>query len=156
MTIQTLTRKPTNWRRLGAWALVALALIATILPFLWMLRTALSSNGSLASNAANLLPADFSLGAFKRVFGLQSAEEAIAEGGSGADINFWLYLRNSVIFATVTTAGQVFFSAMAAYAFARLRWPGRDKVFALFLATMMVPPIFTALPNFLQIGRAHV
>ena len=123
----------------------------TIAPFLWMLRTALSSNASLASNASNLLPADFSLGAFKRVLGLQSPEEAIAEGGSGAAINFWLYLRNSVIFATVTTAGQVFFSAMAAYAFSRLRWPGRNVVFGLFLATMMVPPIFTALPNFLMI-----
>ena len=151
MTTQTLTRKPTNWRRIGAWALVVLALLATILPFLWMLRTALSTNGSLASNSANLLPADFSLGAFKRVFGMQSTEEAIADGGSGAAIDFWLYLRNSILFATVTTAAQVFFSALAAYAFARLRWPGRDKVFALFLATMMIPGIFTALPNFLLI-----
>jgi multiple sugar transport system permease protein len=151
MTTQTITRKPLNWRRIGAWALVAVALAVTILPFLWMLRTALSSNHSLASNASNLLPADFSWGAFKRVFGMQTAEEAIAEGGSGANINFWLYLRNSVIFSTLTTAGQVFFSAMAAYAFSRLRWAGRDKVFALFLATMMVPPIFTALPNFLLI-----
>ena len=116
-----------------------------------MLRTALSTNGSLASNSANLLPADFSLGAFKRVFGMQSTEEAIADGGSGAAIDFWLYLRNSILFATVTTAAQVFFSALAAYAFARLRWPGRDKVFALFLATMMIPGIFTALPNFLLI-----
>ncbi len=40
---------------------------------------------------------------------------------------------------------------MAAYAFARLRWRGRNAVFSLFLATMMVPPIFTALPNFLLI-----
>ena len=40
---------------------------------------------------------------------------------------------------------------MAAYAFARLRWPGRDKVFALFLAALMVPPIFTTLPNFVLI-----
>ncbi|HSN36595.1 MAG TPA: carbohydrate ABC transporter permease [Arthrobacter sp.] len=151
MTTQILTRKPTNWRRIGAWSLVVLALIATILPFLWMLRTALSTNGSLASNSANLLPADFSLGAFKRVFGMQSTEEAIADGGSGAAIDFWLYLRNSILFATVTTAAQVFFSALAAYAFARLRWPGRDKVFALFLATMMIPGIFTALPNFLLI-----
>ena len=47
--------------------------------------------------------------------------------------------------------GHVFFSAMAAYAFARLRWKGRNAVFSLFLATMMVPPIFTALPNFLLI-----
>lgn len=151
MTIQTLTRKPTNWRRIGAWALVVLALIATILPFLWMIRTAFSTNGSLASNSTNLLPADFSLGAFKRVFGMQSTEEAIAEGGSGAAIDFWVYLRNSILFSTVTTASQVFFSALAAYAFARLRWPGRDKVFALFLATLLIPGIFTALPNFLLI-----
>ena len=145
------TRKPVNWRRVGAWALVALAIAVTVAPFLWMLRTAFSSNAALASNAGSLLPADFSWGAFKRVLGMQTAEEAIAEGGSGAAINFWLYLRNSVLFATVTTAGQVFFSAMAAYAFSRLRWPGRNAVFGLFLATMMVPPIFTALPNFLMI-----
>ena len=144
-------KKPFSWRRVGAWTLVVVAVVVTVAPFLWMLRTALSSNAALASNASNLLPADFSLGAFKRVLGLQTPEEAIAEGGSGAAINFWLYLRNSIIFATVTTAGQVFFSAMAAYAFSRLRWPGRNVVFGLFLATMMVPPIFTALPNFLMI-----
>jgi len=40
---------------------------------------------------------------------------------------------------------------MAAYAFARLRWKGRDGVFSLFLGTMLVPPIFTALPNFLLV-----
>jgi multiple sugar transport system permease protein len=147
----TKPRKPFNWGRAGAWALVVIALIVTIAPFLWMLRTALSSNHSLAANAGNLLPADFSWGAFKRVMGLQTPEEAIAEGGSGAAINFWWYLRSSIIVSTLVTAGQVFFSAMAAYAFSRLRWPGREKVFALFLATMMVPPIFTALPNFLMI-----
>ena len=152
MTTKTLTtRKALDWHRIGAWAVIALALAVTIFPFLWMLRTALSSNHSLASNSANLLPADFSWGAFKRVFGMQSTEEAIAEGGSGAAIDFWLYLRNSILFATVTTAGQVLFSALAAYAFARLRWPGRDKVFSVFLATMMIPGIFTALPNFLMI-----
>jgi multiple sugar transport system permease protein len=152
MTTSTLSRKkPVNWHRIGAWAVIALALVVTISPFLWMLRTALSSNHSLASNSGNLLPADFSWGAFKRVFGMQTTEEAIAEGGSGAAIDFWLYLRNSILFSTVTTAAQVFFSALAAYAFARLRWPGRDKVFSVFLATMMIPGIFTALPNFLMI-----
>lgn len=144
-------RRPFNWRRAGAWTLVVIALIVTVAPFLWMLRTALSSNHSLAANAGNLLPADFSWGAFKRVLGLQTPEEAIAEGGSGAAINFWMYLRSSIIVSTLITVGQVFFSSMAAYAFSRLRWPGREKVFALFLATMMVPPIFTALPNFLMI-----
>jgi multiple sugar transport system permease protein len=42
---------------------------------------------------------------------------------------------------------------MAAYAFSRMRWPGRDKVFALFLAALMIPPIFTMLPNFVLIKQ---
>ena len=145
------TRKPMTWRRALSWALIILAVAASVLPFYWVLRTALSTNASLASNGTNLLPADFNLGAFKRVFGLQSTEEAMAEGGSGAHIDFWLYLRNSLLFASITTVGALFFSAMAAYAFARLRWKGRNAVFSLFLATMMVPGIFTALPNFLLI-----
>src|SRR5699024_7807731 len=45
----------------------------------------------------------------------------------------------------------VFFSSMAAYAFARLRWKGRDRVFGIFLLSLMVPVIFTLLPNFLLI-----
>ncbi|WP_309074781.1 carbohydrate ABC transporter permease [Paenarthrobacter sp.] len=143
--------RPFNWRRAIALTLLTLAIAVSILPFYWVLRTALSSNGSLAANSANLLPADFNLGAFKRVFGLQSASEAIAEGGSGASINFWQYLWNSLLFSGITTACAVFFSSMAAYAFSRLRWKGRDAVFSLFLATMLVPPIFTALPNFLLI-----
>jgi multiple sugar transport system permease protein len=144
-------RRRFNWRRAGAWALVVLAVAVSVLPFYWVLRTSLSSNSALATNASNLLPADFNLGAYKRVFGLQSAQEAMAEGGSGAKIDFWIYLRNTVIFSAITTAGAVFFSSMAAYAFSRLRWRGRNAVFSLFLATMMVPPIFTALPNFLLI-----
>jgi multiple sugar transport system permease protein len=98
-----------------------------------------------------LLPVDFTTGAYKRVFGLSSVAEAQAEGGSGASVSFLLFMRNSIIFAVVATAGQVFFSALAAYAFARLRWPGRDLVFFAFLTALMVPPIFTALPNFILI-----
>ncbi|GAB2709839.1 carbohydrate ABC transporter permease [Arthrobacter bambusae] len=145
------SRKPMTWRRAVSWALIIVAVAVSVLPFYWVLRTSLSTNSSLASNATNLLPADFNLGAFKRVFGLQSTQEAMAEGGSGAHIDFWLYLRNSVVFASITTAGALFFSAMAAYAFARLRWKGRNAVFGLFLATLMIPGIFTALPNFLLV-----
>jgi multiple sugar transport system permease protein len=150
-TVPARRRRPCNARRAGTWALLVLAIAVSVLPFLWVLRTALSTNSSLASQSASLLPADFTWGAFMRVFGLQSPAEAVAEGGSGAAIDFWLYLRNSVIFSSITTAGAVFFSAMAAYAFARLRWKGRNAVFSLFLGTMLVPPIFTALPNFLLI-----
>ena len=138
-----------NWGRFGAWVALVIIMLITLFPFYWVLRTALSNGRSLFSDPASLLPVDFTWGAFERVLGLASQEEARAEGGSGASVNFALYLRNSVIFASVATAGQVFFSALAAYAFARLKWPGRDIVFTLFLTALMVPPIFTALPNFI-------
>ncbi|AYY12494.1 carbohydrate ABC transporter permease [Actinobacteria bacterium YIM 96077] len=148
---QKAPRRPVNWGRVVAWAALIVLLIVTIFPFYWMLRTSLSNNRALAAEAGSPLPADLTLGAFERVLGMATTEEALAEGGSGASVNFWLYLRNSIVVATVVTIGQVFFCAMAAYAFARLRWPGRDKVFFLFLTALMVPPIFTTLPNFILI-----
>jgi multiple sugar transport system permease protein len=134
--------------RVIAWIAMIAVIVVTLFPFYWILRTALSSNGALSADPTSLLPTGFSLGGFERVFGLQSTKEALAQGGSGAAINFWQYLANSVITATMITVGQVFFSAAAAYAFARLRWPGRDRVFGVFLAGLMVPTIFTLLPNF--------
>ena len=144
-------RKTLSPGRVVAWACLIVLMILTLFPFYWMLRTALSNNTQLAGHPNALLPVETTLGAFKRVLGLSTVAEAQAQGGSGASVNFWLYLRNSVVVATITTVAQVFFSAMAAYAFARLRWPGRDKVFAVFLAALMVPPIFTLLPNFVLV-----
>lgn len=71
----------------------------------------------------------------------------------GAAINSWLSPWNCVVVATVATVGQVAFGAMAAYAFSRMRWPGRDLVFGPFLAGPMVPPIFTMRPNFVLIKQ---
>jgi multiple sugar transport system permease protein len=147
----TVEKTGVSWGRIGAWVVLWFFILLTLVPFYWMIRTGLSTSRSLAGNPGSLLPVDFTWGGFRRVLGFSTVAEAQAEGGSGAALNFWLYLRNSVIVATAITAGQVFFSAMAAYAFARLEWPGRDKVFALFLTALLVPPIFTALPNFLTI-----
>jgi multiple sugar transport system permease protein len=144
-------RKRINLGRVAAWTAMIILILITLFPFYWMLRTAFSTTKSLFTDPASLLPVDFTTGAFQRVLGLATPAEAVAEGGSGAAVNFWLYLRNSIIFATLSTAGQVFFCALAAYAFARLRWPGRDIVFFVFLTSLMVPPIFTMLPNFILI-----
>jgi len=140
-----------SFGRVTSWIVLWLFILITVFPFYWMLRIGLSNNKALASDPTSLLPVDFTLGGFKRVLGLSTTQEALAEGGSGASINFWLYLRNSLVVSTAITVGQVFFSAMAAYAFSRLQWPGRDKIFALFLTALLVPPIFTSLPNFLTI-----
>ena len=145
------TAKKMNAGRVAAWTAMIILILITLFPFYWMIRTAFSTSRSLFSDPNSLLPVDFTWGAFKRVFGLATPAEAQAEGGSGAAVNFWLFLRNSIVYATLSTAGQVFFSALAAYAFARLRWPGRDKVFFLFLTALMIPPIFVMLQNFILI-----
>ena len=137
--------------RVVGWAVLALFLLITLFPFYWMLRTSFSTNGALPSHANSLLPAESTVDAYRRVLGLSSVSEALQQRGSTATVNFWLYLRNSFVVAISTTVVQTFFAALAAYAFARLRWPGRNLVFTLFLAALMVPPIFTTLPNFVLI-----
>src|SRR5919107_2465082 len=126
-------RRPSAGRGI-AWVFMVLVILCSLFPFYWMLRTALSSNNAIYAGSHSLLPVQFSWGGFERVFGLQTGEAALKAGGAGQPINFWRYLFNSIVVSTLITAGQVFFSAMAAYAFARLQWKHRDRVFAFFLA----------------------
>ena len=134
-----------------AWVFMGLVILGSLFPFYWMLRTALSSNSAIYAGSGSILPVQFSWGGFARVFGLQTGQDAVDAGGSGQSIAFWRYLLNSIVVATLITVGQVFFSAMAAYAFARLEWRWRGPVFAFFLAGLMIPAIFTFLPNFVII-----
>lgn len=160
MTTQTLSpisTKPvarrTSTGRIVAWVVVAAAIIITLVPFWWVVRTALSTKKELLANPDSVLPVGFTLTNFARVLGMVDAATAIAAGGSGQKINFWLFTRNSVIVALLTVVGQTFFSALAAYAFARLKFPGRDKLFNLYLAALMIPGIVTLIPNYLLIHR---
>ncbi|MEV0638232.1 carbohydrate ABC transporter permease [Streptomyces sp. NPDC050619] len=150
--VRPLRRRP-SFGRVMAWAAMTAIVLVTLLPFFWILRTALSSNAGLNAHPTDPLPVDLTDTGFARALGLQSTKEAIAEGGAGGGLKFWRYLLNSVAVSTMVTGCQIFFSAMAAYAFARLRWRGRDKVFGLFLAGLMVPTIFTLLPNFVLIKQ---
>jgi ABC-type glycerol-3-phosphate transport system permease component len=68
-------------------------------------------------------------------------------------IRFGRYFFNSLFIALWVTALQVSTSACAAFAFSRLKWPGRDKVFLLYLATMMIPGVVLMIPNFWIIMR---
>ena len=83
--------------------------------------------------------------------GLATTEESIAAGGSGADINFLRALLNTFIVAAIVTVVQMLCCAMAAYAFARLKFPGRNVLFFVVLTALMIPPIFTLLPNFIWV-----
>jgi multiple sugar transport system permease protein len=131
-----------------AWTVLIVFLVLTILPFYWMIRTAITPAGDLFTDSTNVLPAHPTMINFWRVLGLVDDATARKAGGSGAHINFLRYTMNSGIYALSIAAVQTFCCAMAGYAFARLRFPGRDLVFGLLIAALMVPPIFTLLPNF--------
>jgi multiple sugar transport system permease protein len=131
-----------------AWAVLILALVFTLFPFYWMIRTALTPAADLMTDNSALWPRHATLINFQRVLGLTTMAQDMAAGGSGATLDFLVSLRNSFIYAGLIACGQTMFCAMAGYAFARLRFRGRDLLFGMFLMALMVPPIFTMLPNF--------
>lgn len=137
--------------RLVKWGVTGLILIVALFPFWWVLRTALTDPQKVYTNTTSLFPEDPTLFNFARALGMVDLATAIERGGSGQTIHFWLYLRNSIIVSTLTAVGQVFFSSLAAYAFARLRFPLRNQIFFLFVTGLMVPGIVLLIPNFVLI-----
>ena len=125
--------------------LVALSLF----PLFIVLKAALTHPRGFFSQARAIRPKNPTLFNFKRVLGMVSKEESIAVGGSGAQFKFLTALKNSLIFSLVALAGQVFFSTLAAYAFARLRFPGRNLIFGLLLAGLMIPGAVLFIPNYI-------
>jgi multiple sugar transport system permease protein len=145
-------KKGIQWGRIAAWTAMGLLIFISLFPFYWMLRTALSTNADLVTGDQSFLPPNPTLLNLKQALGLASPEQLAAAGTqTSADVNFFTALRNSIIVCTLITLGQVTFCSMSAYAFARLKFPGRDKIFFLFLTAMMIPPIFTLIPNFVLI-----
>ena len=147
------TSRASAWGRIAAWAAMGLLLFVSLFPFFWMLRTALSTNADLVTGSQSLSPPKPTLLNLKQVARASRRPRSSPTPARRRrpTINFFTALRNSVIVCTLITLGQVAFCSMAAYAFARLRFPGRDKLFFLFLTALMIPPIFTLIPNFVLI-----
>lgn len=136
-----------------AWFVLIVAIVIVLFPFWWVIRTSLSTLRDLLAESSSLLPVGFTTVNYARVLGQVDTATAIAAGGSGQAINFLMFLRNSVIVSVLVVLGQVFFSALAAYAFARLTFPMRDKIFFLYVTGLMIPGVVTLIPNFILIRQ---
>ena len=136
--------------RVAAYIIIALAVLVTVFPFYWMIRTALTPQADLIADSTRLWPSHPTLINFKRILGL---EEAQAAGGSGATINFAIATTNSLIYSGGIAIAQTFFAACAAYAFARLRFPGKNLLFGCVIGALMVPGIFSLLPNYVLVKQ---
>lgn len=146
-------RRAFPWGKILAWTALIVILFVTLFPFWWMVRTALTAPRAIFQDTSSLLPVQATLINFQRVLGLVDAQTAVAMGGSGQSINFMRALVNSIIVSAIIVAGQTTFSAMAAYAFARLRFPFNSSLFTVYIAALMVPAIVTTIPNFILIRR---
>ncbi|GIV09954.1 MAG: sugar ABC transporter permease [Fimbriimonadales bacterium] len=114
---------------------VILLLVALFMaPILWMLSTSLKPDSELFTEEIRWIP--------QRI-AWENYQQALTT------FPFWLYLRNTLIIAVLTAVGTVLSCLPPAYAFARMRWRGRNFWFWVMLSTLMLPPQVTLLPVFL-------
>ncbi|HEU4326221.1 MAG TPA: carbohydrate ABC transporter permease [Roseiflexaceae bacterium] len=122
--------------RLLAWLTLVGLCVLFLTPFLWMVSTSLKPTNELFDT--NWIPRQTSWENYRLAF-------------SYGDWGRWT--GNTVLITALAVVGSVLSNALVAYAFARLRWPGRDTLFSLVLATMMLPGIVTLIPQFVLFAR---
>lgn len=120
------------------WCGGLLAALAMSVPFLWMLRTSLMEPLEVFRFPPALLPGSPRLENYGAALTVQP---------------FGRYFLNSAVFAACVVAGQLATATTAGYAFARIDFRGRDRLFLAFLSTMMVPAVVVLIPRFLLIDR---
>ncbi len=119
--------------------LLSIVALTMCIPFAWMVLMSFKSNQEVA--LFNPLPTVWHFDNYPKVFAM---------------IPFARYYFNSLFVALWVTFLQVLTSSMAAFAFARLQWKGRDTVFKLYLATLMIPGVVTMIPNFALMVKLHL
>ncbi|MBV9382778.1 MAG: carbohydrate ABC transporter permease [Streptosporangiaceae bacterium] len=122
---------------------ICLTLIAVVFagPYVLAFFGALKPPADLYSSSPWTLPHSFYTGNFRTIL--------FSDG-------FIRYLGNTALVTAVLTVGQVSFGVLAAYAFARLEFPGRDALFSVYLATLMVPNIVTIVPLYTMMRQFHL
>lgn len=122
-----------KWCRFIGYVCLILIAISMLYPFFAMVNLSLVPNGEIFNQGGKLIYSPLTVNNYVSVF---------------EKIPMWKYFLNSLLVASVTTVGQVIFSALAGYAFARLSFKWRDTLFLLVLITMLIPPQVNIIPLF--------
>jgi multiple sugar transport system permease protein len=134
-----------------SYAFLGLVALVVLIPFYWMLLTSLKSENMMTQIPPLLFlkPADWKLTNYTLLF------EVVGSGPRAGEplFPFVTYMKNTVIVSLITTAGTTITTILAAFAFARLNFKGREAMFAILLGTMMVPGEIFILTNFLTIAK---
>jgi len=119
------------------YVILSILAILFLFPFLWMVTTSLKTNSEVLSNPTAILPAIPQWGNYPQV---------------SSDLNFWRELFNSLVMSLSVTFGQIILAALAGYAFARLEFVGRDLLFVIVLATLIIPFEVLFVPLYLMLA----
>jgi multiple sugar transport system permease protein len=130
-------RRRTAPRRIILVAALTVGLVVMLFPFAWTIVTSISSNGSVLSTP-HLIPSNPSLNGYRRLFATSLGVPVIR------------VMINSVALAVASTILGVLSSAMAAYVFARLDFRGKNVIFVVYLATLMIPLQVLVVPLFIE------
>jgi len=129
-----------KWRLIFGYITLILIAISMLYPFFAMLNLSFVPNNEIFNQNGKLFYGPLTIENYKNVF---------------TKIPLWQYFINSLFVAIVTTAGQVLFSALAGYAFARLKFKFRDTLFLIILITMLIPPQVNIIPLFFLMRQLH-
>jgi multiple sugar transport system permease protein len=121
------------------YALLAAIALLFFVPFLWSLSTSFKTLPETVGFA--LLPHHWTAAAWSNVW---------------SNYHFGLYIRNSLMLAVIVTAANLFLASLGGYAFARLRFPGRELLFLLVLGTLMIPDQLRLIPVFVMLTNWHL
>lgn len=116
--------------------LIALALIV-IFPFYWMIITSLKSNSEVEQINQTFFPSIVMWSNYVYVFD---------------SFDFLKYMKNTIVVAIFSTAGTLITTIFAAFAFARLKFKGREPLFLVFLMTMMIPGEMMVISNYITVA----
>lgn len=124
--------------RLLGYAVLLVVAGMMVVPFMWMVSTSLKAPGTEFSYPPQILPTQFNLTNYQTLFN---------------NLPFGRYFLNTLFVTVMTVIGQLVICSLAAYGFARLNFMGRDTIFVLYLATMMIPFQITLIPLFLIVSQ---
>ena len=133
--------KPSNRLCRKAYKVITYVILSTLaltmlVPFLWMIATSFMDELEVYSPTPKFIPKKFLWSNYKEALTM---------------LPFGRFFLNTLIMSMGVVVGQLLICSLAAYSFARLRFPGRDKIFSVYLSTMMIPGIVTLIPAFLII-----
>ena len=133
--------------KLVTYLVLAPVAILFVAPFAWLISASFQPLSDIFQTPPTWVPSDPTLDGYKGFLNVGELTRAQRGQGHGE----WRWFLNSAIVAGAITVLQTFFSALCAYCFAKRQFPGRDVIFLLFLATMMVPGYVTLIPNYIII-----